>query len=188
MGKKRAVFLDRDGTICEEKDYLSDPKDFILLPKVAEAIKLFNQAGWLVIVVSNQSGVGRGYFSEEVVEKINQKMIQLLAEQGASLDAIFYCPHKPEDNCSCRKPNSGMIKEAIRKFPEITLSRSVVIGDKLGDVVLAHNNRMTGVLVLTGYGKKELSKKNLPALEKPDYIAADLKQAAEKILQFDFSG
>ncbi|MFH1258633.1 MAG: D-glycero-beta-D-manno-heptose 1,7-bisphosphate 7-phosphatase [Elusimicrobiota bacterium] len=180
---KRAVFLDRDGTICVEKDYLSDPDDFVLLPKVAEAIRLFNHSDWLVVVVSNQSGVGRGYFSAETVEKVNQKMAQLLALEGARVNAIFYCPHKPEDNCSCRKPNTGMIEQAVKKFPAIDLSRSFMVGDKLLDVLLAHRAGMQGVLVLTGYGKKEAERGSKKELEKPDHTANDLLLAAEWILK-----
>ena len=131
--RNKAVFLDRDGTISRDVPYCSRPEDFELLPMVAEAIGLLNDHGFKVIVVTNQSGVGRGYFTEEILGKIHQKMLDELTKGSAFIDAIYYCPHHPDDNCGCRKPKPALILQAARDL-NIDLQKSFFIGDSDLDV------------------------------------------------------
>ena len=140
-----AVFMDRDGTITEEMGYLKEPKKLRLTPRSGEAIKLLNKREILVIVVSNQSGVARGYFTEKTVRETHKRLEELLAAKGAHLDGIYYCPHHPEfgssnyrKNCSCRKPRPGMLLKAAKKF-NLDLKKCYVIGDKVEDIELAKN-------------------------------------------------
>lgn len=113
MAGYRVVFIDRDGTINRDVSYCSHPDEFELLPKVAEGIRLLNEHGFKVIVVTNQSGIARGYFSEEMLQKIHVKMKEELKKRGAFIDdAIYYCPHHPDDNCDCRKPKPGLLLQA----------------------------------------------------------------------------
>ena len=128
----KAVFLDRDGTIIEDKHYLADPAGVVLLPGVVEALRLLQDAGYLLIVVSNQSGVGRGYFSEESMAAVQQRVEELLDEEGIVLDAFKYCPHSPDDRCACRKPKPGMLLEAAAEF-DVALPESASIGDRTRD-------------------------------------------------------
>ena len=132
----KAVFLDRDGTIARDVPYCSRPEDFELLPDVAEGIKLLNEHGFKVVVVTNQSGIARGYFTEKMLAEIHDKMITQLAEHGAHVDAIYYCPHHPDDNCECRKPKPKMVFQAALDL-DIELGQSYVIGDSEMDVELA---------------------------------------------------
>ena len=186
--KKRAVFLDRDGTINEEVGYLSNPEGFILIDGSAEAILRLNRAGLFVVVVSNQSGVARGYFTEDDVKRVNDRMIEELEKVGARLDRIYYCPHHPEVGdgkyrvkCRCRKPMPGMIEEAEKMLP-IDVSRSFVVGDHIGDIELAHNVGASSVFVLTGHGGEEYEK----MIEKgviPDHTADDPRAAVDIILK-----
>ena len=181
---KRAVFLDRDGTINEQMGYINHISRFKLLPKVAEAIRMLNENDYLVVVVTNQSGPARGYFPIELVHEVNRHMQRLLKNEGANVDAVYFCPHLPEDGCNCRKPKTGMIEMACRDM-EIDLSRSYVVGDMCDDIELAKNAGIKGIMVKTGYGLGEieyrLPKKNI----KPDYIADDLFSAVTWILEND---
>jgi len=179
-----AVFLDRDGTINEQMGYINHISRFRLLPKVSEAIALLNRHNYLVIVISNQSGVARGYFPIELVYKVHEHMRELLRRSGAFLDAIYFCPHAPDQGCNCRKPKTGMIERACREF-SINLSRSYVIGDMCIDMELAKNAKIKGIMVKTGYGLGEIEY-NLPRLDiKPLYIADDLLSAVKWILRHD---
>ncbi|AEH45179.1 histidinol-phosphate phosphatase family protein [Thermodesulfatator indicus DSM 15286] len=182
--KQPVVFLDRDGTINEEVNYLRNPKDFRLLPGVPEAIRLFKKAGFAVLVITNQSGLARGYFSPDTLQAIHQKMLKELSTRGATIDGIYFCPHHPEENCECRKPKPGLIKKASQEL-KLDLSRAYVIGDRDTDILLAKNIGAKSVLVLTGYGEQELLQ-TLPKLGiKPDLIAKDLLEAAKKILKYE---
>ena len=158
--KKPAVFLDRDGTINVEKDYLYKIEDFEFIPGVPEAIKSLKDAGFLVIVVSNQSGVGRGYFDEHAVELFNQHIQDQLAVYGTSIDAFYYCPHHPEEglgtyrkSCDCRKGSPGMLLQAASDHA-VDLGRSFMIGDKIADIEAGERAGCQSILVLTGYGEK----------------------------------
>lgn len=132
----KAVFVDRDGTINRDVPYCSRPEDFELLPTVAEGIRLLNEHGFKVVVVTNQSGIARGYFTEAMLHKIHRKMLADLAVEGAVIDAIYYCPHHPDDGCECRKPGTGLFHRAEAAL-DIDLAGSYVIGDRLLDVVAA---------------------------------------------------
>lgn len=132
-GKNRAIFLDRDGVINKHIPYCSRPEDFEFLPLVAEGIRLLNEKGFKVVVVTNQSGIGRGYFTEGMLSVIHYKMTQELLKHGAHIDAIYYCPHHPEDNCTCRKPNTDMLLKAAKEL-NIELNQSYMIGDSEIDI------------------------------------------------------
>lgn len=178
---KPAVFLDRDGTLIEEVNYLAAPKDLKLFPFAAEAIRLLNENGFLVILTTNQSGIGRGYFTENDLREIHAKLIAELAAQNAKLDAIYFCPHAPENDCDCRKPKTGMIRRAIADF-SIDLENSWAIGDKALDVEMGFNAGTKAALVLTGYGIVEKERLN----RKPDLIAENLLDVAEMIVDVLF--
>jgi len=155
-----AVFLDRDGVLIHDVDYLSDLKDIHIYEDVPEALSKLKKAGFLLIMITNQSGVARGYFDEKFVEASYENIQNRLQSQSATLDSMFFCPHhitgKSPYNikCNCRKPLPGMILEAEKRF-NIDLSRSYMIGDKLCDVELAKNSGTTGLLLKTGYGKSQ---------------------------------
>jgi D-glycero-D-manno-heptose 1,7-bisphosphate phosphatase len=189
----RAVFLDRDGVICEDVNYITTPSQVKLIPGVGSAINLLNDIGLKVVVVSNQSGVARGYLTEDV-KKVNQKMIN---ELGGSchIDAIYYCPHHPEmgnntykKDCDCRKPNPGMLKIAAQDF-DLDLEQSFMIGDKIDDVLTGYRAGCETILVLTGKGQDELTAYITPNNQlsqnriKPDNIASDLSEAVFLILK-----
>ncbi len=157
---KRAVFLDRDGTINIEKEYLYRAEDFEFIPGAAEAIRLLNQAGLLVVVVTNQSGVARGYYTEDDVELLHRHIDRELARSDAHVDAWLFCPHHPDGNgsyalpCNCRKPLPGMLQEAARRY-DIDLGNSVMIGDKRADIEAGEAAGGRTILVRTGYGADE---------------------------------
>ena len=185
----KAVFLDRDGTLNEEVGYVNHIQRFILLPRVGESIRLLNQHGWKAVVVSNQSGVARGYFPESLVHQVHEKMQDLLKREGAHLDGIYYCPHHPEvgippyrQRCRCRKPGTGMIEEAVKEFV-LDCSQSYVIGDRGVDIELARQLGAKAILVLTGYGRGEWEYRKHEWKGKPDFVAEDLFEAVQWILQ-----
>ncbi|MEI7905151.1 MAG: HAD-IIIA family hydrolase, partial [Candidatus Firestonebacteria bacterium] len=148
-GKRAAVFLDRDGTINVEKEYLSEPKDLKLIRGAAEGIKILNDAGYLAIVTTNQSGVGRGLFTEKTLKKIHAKLVLLLERKdGARLDSIVYCKHSPDAGCDCRKPLPGMINKAAEDF-NVNIKKSYVVGDKKADIEFGKKAGAKTILVLT---------------------------------------
>ncbi len=161
---EKVIFLDRDGTLNEEVNYLHRKEDLKLLPGVTEALKKLREAGYKLIVITNQAGVARGYYQEADVQELHQYMNRLLKEQGAGIDAFFYCPHHPEHGigvykkaCHCRKPETGMFEMAQQMF-EIDRSASWMIGDKLIDVEAGRRYGVSTVLVGTGYGAEERRK------------------------------
>ncbi|NVN90337.1 MAG: D-glycero-beta-D-manno-heptose 1,7-bisphosphate 7-phosphatase [Desulfuromonadales bacterium] len=159
---RRAVFLDRDGTINQEKEYLYRIEEFEFVPGAPEAIRMLNQAGFFVVVVTNQSGVGRGYYTEDDVETLHHHISQELEQYGARVDAWMYCPHHPAGKgsyslpCTCRKPQPGMLLEAARRFG-LLLEQSVMIGDKSADISAARAAGCRPILVRSGYGAAEES-------------------------------
>ena len=174
----KAAFLDRDGTIIEEKDFIKTADQIEFVPGSIEAIKLLRNLGYKIVVVSNQSGIGRGILTEKMVTDVNASFLRRLEDEGAAADALYFCPHHPDDDCDCRKPKTGMIKRAVREL-ELDLKDAVVIGDKLADIQLGKNIGATTVLMLTGYGRKvldELTDSNPD--EKPDFVAENLLGAA----------
>jgi histidinol-phosphate phosphatase family protein len=173
-GKTKAVFIDRDGTIARDVPYCSRPEDFELFPRTAEAIRLLNEHGFKTIVITNQSGIARGYFDEEMLERIHQKMKDELAKQGAFVDAIYYCPHQSAEQCECRKPKPAMALRAANDH-HIDLEDSFVVGDLQMDVDLGKAVGCKTILL-----RQEQTELQGAA---PDHIAADLYQAAEWILK-----
>lgn len=183
MGRP-AVFLDRDGTIIREADYLRSPSQVRLLPRAGAAIRRLNEAGFVVVVTTNQSGVARGMLTEQDLEEIHLVLRERLARRGARLDGIYYCPHHPEVGrkpyklrCRCRKPAPGMLQRAAREL-DLDLSASHAVGDSARDVEAGRRAGCRTVLVRTGYGKSA----DTLAL-KPDFVAKDLAQAVDWILQ-----
>jgi D-glycero-D-manno-heptose 1,7-bisphosphate phosphatase len=175
--QRPAAFLDRDGTMIVEHGFLSDPMGVEALPDAIEAVRQLNYWRYLVIGVTNQSGVARGYFDEQVVNAVNQRVIEVFAQGGARIDAIYYCPHYPSAStpaCDCRKPARGMVDRASRDF-EIELSRSFVAGDRLCDVQLGQAIGIPGILLLTGYGRQELAAWTAPI--RPDHVADSIGEA-----------
>ena len=182
-----AVFLDRDGTIIEEVGYLDRPERVELFPYSADAIRAFNRAGLRVVIVTNQSGVARGFFSEAVVHDVHRHIGRLLAEAGAHIDAYYYCPHHPDGKlaeyarvCDCRKPARGLVDRAARELG-IDPGRSFAVGDRWLDVALARAVGAAGVLVRTGYGLTE-EQRPVKGLA-PDAVVDNLAAAASWILR-----
>jgi len=179
-----AVFLDRDGTVNEEIDYLTSPRDLHLIARSAEAIRRANDLGLTVVIVTNQSGVARGLLTEAELLVVHRALIERLAAENARVDGIYYCPHHPSEGtdeyrkeCDCRKPKTGMIDRAVREF-RVDPARSYVIGDRTVDVGMAKNAGARAILVLTGYGRAELGlceRDGIPL----DYVADDLYDAME---------
>lgn len=125
----RALFIDRDGTINRDCPYCKDPSDLFIYDDAVRLMKQYKKSGYLVIVVTNQSGIGRGYFTTEQLDEFNNRMKEELKGKGVELDDIYYCPHLPEDGCNCRKPMTGMVKQAAREH-EIMLEQSIMVGDR----------------------------------------------------------
>ncbi|MCS7053477.1 MAG: HAD family hydrolase [Ignavibacterium sp.] len=187
---RRAVFLDRDGTINEDPGYLGDPDKVFLLPTVGESLaRLKNDFNFLLIVISNQSGVARGLISIDDVRKVNEKINSLLKKFNVQIDDFFFCTAHPdfnnEEDCQCRKPSPKMLFDASEKY-NIDLTKSYMIGDSESDILAAKNAGCKSILVKTGLGKETfnalLSDNNLP-----NFVAENLKEASEFIIN-DFSG
>lgn len=159
-----AAFFDRDGTLILEADYLSDPDDVELIPGAIEAIRAAHDAGWYAVIVTNQSGIARGRYSEADYAAVTRRLEALLSAAGASVDAILHCPHHPDFTgvCDCRKPAPGMLLEASRRLT-IDLGRSIVVGDKRSDLAAAVAVGAHPVLVRTGYGAATERAAPLPA-------------------------
>lgn len=178
MGEmRRAVFLDRDGTIIEEREYLADPERVRLVPGTAQALGALQDAGLALVVVTNQSGIARGYYGEEDYRAVAVRLEQVLGKHGVRLDATYFCPHHPQltGPCDCRKPATGMFQRAARELG-IDLARSFYVGDRLKDVLPASELGGTGILVRTGYGQEE-AERLPPGFE----LAEDLQDAARLI-------
>jgi D-glycero-D-manno-heptose 1,7-bisphosphate phosphatase len=172
--KQPAAFIDRDGTLIEEVNFLSRIEDLRLFDFTVEAVRRLKLSGFLVIVVTNQSGIGRDIFDEDAMRSIHDEIQNQLEN---SIDAFFHCPHLPCDGCRCRKPELGMIEAAGREF-EIDMDRSWMIGDKKIDVETGINAGISSAMVRTGYGSV-----HEPELDrKPDVVADNLLEAVEKIL------
>lgn len=187
MGR-RAIIMDRDGTVCEEVGYVNHVDRIRLLPRSAEAIRRANDAGFQTVVVTNQAGVARGYFTEDLVADVHDKVRAMLADSGARLDGIYYCPHHPtvgappyRKACECRKPLPGMLLRA-RDEMGIALESSYMIGDSVRDVEAGHRAGATPVLVLTGYGRGEWEHQSHAWSVRPAHVAEDLLDAIGWIL------
>jgi len=181
----RAVFLDRDGVITQEPPhYAHELSQLELIPKAADAIRLLNENGFVVIVASNQAGIAYGYYQEEDAILFNQAMKEKLAKEGAYIDAIYYCPHHPEAkieryrvDCNCRKPKPGMLTRAEKEL-NIDLKQSFIVGDKLSDIEAGERAGCKTIMVRTGYGVEELKSNEIDC----DYVANDLYDAVQHIL------
>jgi D-glycero-D-manno-heptose 1,7-bisphosphate phosphatase len=188
---RRAVFLDRDGTVAEEVGYVNHVSRVRLLPGSAAALRRIHTAGLLAVVVTNQAGVARDYFEEALVHQVHQRLKDLLAAEGARLDAIYYCPHHPREGappyrleCDCRKPRPGMLLRAAKEL-NIDLPHSYMVGDGMVDVAAGRAAGATTVLVLTGYGRGHLEHRRDRWSVEPHHIAEDLGAAVDWILRRD---
>ncbi|HEV8168374.1 MAG TPA: HAD family hydrolase [Pyrinomonadaceae bacterium] len=184
--KRPAVFIDRDGTISEEVGYVNHPSRFRLFPYSSEAIRILNNNDWLAILVTNQAGVARGYFSEDVINKVHEQLKVDLKE--ARLDGIYYCAHHPSVgeppyryDCDCRKPKTGLIDRAAQEF-EIDRSASWMVGDRYGDVELARNAGLRSAFVLSGYGLGEWEYQRDSWKHQPDLVCENLLEAVKMIV------
>jgi histidinol-phosphate phosphatase family protein len=178
---RAAIFLDRDGVINENRaDYVKSWEEYRFLPGVFEPLRRLAQSPFAIVVISNQSPINRGILAQSEVEEINRRMIEEIQASGGRVDAVFYCPHRPDENCHCRKPRPGLLLQAAERF-ELDLSRSYLVGDALSDVEAALAVGCRPILVLTGLGREQL-----PLLRARGYngyqVAADLQQAVEWIL------
>ena len=127
--KKKTLFIDRDGTINKDCPYCHDPKDLIVYDDAVEIMKDYRSRGYLIIIITNQSGINRGYFTDEEFHVFHNELLKKLEEKGVDIDKTYYCPHRPDENCDCRKPKLGMIKKAMEDF-DIDLKNSIIIGDR----------------------------------------------------------
>lgn len=188
FGSKPVVLLDRDGTLNEEIGYIRNLDDLKLIRGAAQSVKRLNDADITAIVVTNQTGAARGFYNEEHIKSLNQRLILMLAEHGAYLDDFYYCPHLEQapvkeysGACKCRKPEIGMIEQAFKDHPELDRAHAYVIGDKATDVELAKNFKAKGILVTTGYGGS-VAKNEFQNTAKPDYVCASIVEAVDWIL------
>jgi D-glycero-D-manno-heptose 1,7-bisphosphate phosphatase len=177
-GTRRFVLLDRDGTINEEVGHLSDPGELRLIPGSADAIGRLRDLGLGVVVVTNQANVGRGLLSPVELEGIHTRLTEVLATEGADVDAILHCPHAPEEDCDCRKPGTGMAFEAAARFG-FDPAETFVVGDHAGDVAMGRAIGATTFLVLTGHGHEERDRAERASTV--DHVVADLAAAADII-------
>jgi len=173
----RAVFLDRDGTIMEDSNCVGDFGRVVLIPGAARALKQLRGAGYKLFVVTNQSGVGRGYFTREAVEAIHAHLDEYFGNAGVHFDRYYVCPHHPEDNCDCRKPKPKFLLDAARQHG-LDLSRCFMVGDRPSDIQTGANAGTKTILVLTGAGRDTFAKPEV----RPDFVAEDIGAAATWIL------
>lgn len=186
---RRCVFLDRDGTINEEVDFLRTPEELVLVPGAASGIRKLNERSVATCVISNQSGVARGILQEKDLLPIHTKLQQLLQDEGGAIvDRIYYCPHHPTAGiapynivCDCRKPGAGMLRRGEREL-NVVLERSFVVGDRIVDIQAGKSVGATTLLVLTGYGRQSAEECRQANIA-PDYIEPSLPQAVDRILE-----
>jgi len=185
---RAAIFMDRDGTVAHEVGYVNHPSRFRPFPYAVDAVRLINRSGLLAVIVTNQAGVARGYFPESLVHEVHASLRSLMEAGGARLDGIYYCPHHPSVgeppyrlDCDCRKPRPGLLRRASADLG-IDLTKSFVIGDRLGDLELAWSVGARGVLVKTGYGLGELVSQAPSWARQPDLVAENLLEAVERVL------
>ncbi len=172
----KAIFFDRDGTINADPGYVHNVKDFKLLDGAIEGLLLLRD--FKLFIITNQSGIGRGYYKEEDMHKFNRRLIEELKKNGIHITEIYFCPHSPEEDCECRKPNTKFVDEAKDKY-DLDMKKSWVIGDHPSDIELAHRAGCRSVYVLTGHGQKHIKEMK----SKPDFMASNLLKAAQYILR-----
>jgi D-glycero-D-manno-heptose 1,7-bisphosphate phosphatase len=173
MKARRFVLLDRDGTIIVERNYLSDPAEVELLPGAASGLRRMRDLGLGLVVITNQSAIGRGYIDKAGLDRIHERMCELLRIEGVSLDGIYFCPHLPEDGCDCRKPGTALVDLAAKELA-FEPRQSFLIGDKECDILLGNRTGATTLLVLTGYGAQT----DTEGGTRPDFVVDDLNEAA----------
>ena len=173
-GRPRFVVLDRDGTIIQERQYLSDPDQVSLIPGAGAALRELQQLGLLLVLITNQSGIGRGYFDHEQLESVHIRLAQLLKHERVRLDGVYVCPHKPDDDCGCRKPKLGLLEKAASDLG-LSLEQGIVIGDKISDIEMGRAAHALTILVKTGYGAQ------LAPAGVADFVVDDLPAAVEII-------
>jgi D-glycero-D-manno-heptose 1,7-bisphosphate phosphatase len=183
---ERAIFMDRDGTLLDEIGYMYHSGLYRALPWTTGAVRRINESGMRAVLITNQSGIGRGYFPESTVHEVHRILHRDLAEEGAHLDAIYFCPHRPDENCGCRKPRPGMLLQASLEM-KIDLSRSFMIGDRYSDIKAGAAAGAKSILVCTGDGRKEIEQYGSISDIQPDYIAENLLHAVEAILSGEVS-
>ncbi len=176
--KKVAVFLDRDGTINLDTSYISSADDFVFLPNAKEGLKLLRESGFLLFIVTNQSGLARGYFTREDLKAIHAKLISEVGEIGVKFEGIFFCPHHPDENCDCRKPSPAGVLKFAEEY-DIDLGKSYFIGDKALDVETGKRAGCRTILLATPEGA--VAMKTEEGWTEPDYILPDLHAAAVMI-------
>ena len=188
---RRAIFVDRDGTLCEEVGYVNHASRTRLLPRSLDAVRLARRAGYLVIVATNQSGVARGLFTEDLVREVNRLIAAQVEAAGERLDALYYCPHHPREGrppyrvaCDCRKPLPGMLLRAAREH-DIDLARSWMVGDSLVDLEAGTAAGTRVVHVLTGYGRGLVEHQPERFTVRPEHTAEDLLDAVRFIVGRD---
>ena len=179
-GSKRAVFLDRDNTLCKDVPYCKRPEDLHLLPGAGEAVSRLNKAGFAVVIITNQSSIGRGWLTEDTLKSIHEKMKKDLANLGAKVDGIYHCPHMPDEGCECRKPKPSMVVRAVSEMG-LDLKRSYTVGDRLFDVQLGRNSGTKAILVRSHTPAEELAEAERLA----DHVSPDLAAAVDWILSFE---
>lgn len=179
MAMKKAVFLDRDGTINIDVGYLGEPEGLVFIRGAKEGVRLLKKKGFLVFIVTNQSGVGRGYFSLESLKSINEKMLHEFGKNRIHIDGIYYCPHHPRERCKCRKPQPKIVKDIAKRF-KINLERSYFIGDKLIDVQTGKNAGCRTVLI---NADTSCLIEEEDDWSPPDFVAKDLKEAARWVVK-----
>jgi D-glycero-D-manno-heptose 1,7-bisphosphate phosphatase len=177
---KPLVLLDRDGTLITEQDYLKDPRKVKLLPGALSALSRLSRAGFPLVLITNQSGVGRGLMTRQDVRRVHHRLESLLAKRGVHLDGIYWCPHAPNVRCACRKPKLKLVRQAAKDLKR-SWRRSISVGDKWSDILLGQRSGGKGILVLTGYGKATRSSKG--PHPKPDFVARGINDAVTWILK-----
>jgi len=188
-GGRRAVFIDRDGTISEEVGYVNHVSRYRVFPFAAEAVRTLHDAGWLAVLVTNQAGVARGYFREDLIGQVHGVLAAELERGGARLDAVYYCPHHPSVgeppyrlDCDCRKPRPGLLRRAAEELG-VDLAGCWMVGDRHSDVELARNAGVRSAFVLTGYGRGELEHQSEAWKHRPDLVAENLLEAVRQIIK-----
>jgi len=183
----KAIFLDRDGTINVEKKYLYKIEDFEFLPGVVEALRKLQDAGFLLIIITNQSGIGRGFYTENDFKKLNNWMVSILKDQGVTINAVYYCPHFPGakikkycKDCECRKPRLGMYNQAIKDY-DLDISKCYAVGDKIRDCAICEKTECRGFLIENNEQPDVIEKVNKGKIERIKY-SANLKDASELII------
>lgn len=191
QGMNKAVFLDRDGTVNEEAGYLTELSKLRLVPGSGLAIRRLNEAGFKVVLVTNQSGVARGYFPESLVHEAHVRLEEMLRADEARIDAIYYCPHHPTAgnshytlDCDCRKPRTGLVERAVKELA-IDINRSYMVGDKWSDIEFGQRAGVHAVLVMSGFAPDDPGNERPDRVKDPDFLAHSLAEAVDWIIGHD---